>query len=302
MSSLTYGGSGDGPDRIEDEKDLQIDVVVANKGDAEDVMSSLNGVQALTDQADEVDPNLRAASHQYYSLKAEQDGIAPRGDFDLLVDDMMGLSQEKALDIIHQAIETHRGGSRALTPPAISLTCVRADDPNLQASTMARMMELVQGYKANDMTEADWLFRVKAEAAVLHYHSPYPEVRAVTSPGDDPDLPAETLRAYLLGFIFMGGSTAINSFFNPRQPSINLGANVLQVLVVPCGMLLAKVLPDWGLNVRGKRWTLNPGPWSFKEQVFCIIFFDVSSGFGGAYNVFFVQKLPQYLQQGERAS
>ena len=124
-----------------------------------------------------------------------------------------------------------------------------SDDPNIPGSTMTRMLNLVQGHKANDLAERAWLFRLKAEAAVYYFHSPYSEVRAVTTPGDDPNIPSETLRAYFLGIIFMGGSSAINAFFNPRQPTINLGANVLQVLVVPCGMLLAKILPDWGFTV-----------------------------------------------------
>ena len=64
---------------------------------------------------------------------------------------------------------------------------------------MTKIRRLVQGYKAADMEESDWLFDLKTEAAILHYHSPYPEVRAVTDPFDDPSIPVETFRAYVLG-------------------------------------------------------------------------------------------------------
>ena len=147
------------------------------------------------------------------------------------------------------------------------------------------------------MEEAHWLFQVKSEAAIMYFHSPYPEVRSVTSPHDDPNTPCETLRSYFLGMLFMGASTAINTFFYPRQPSINLGPNVLQILLVPCGWFLARVLPDRGFTLFGSRHSLNPGPWSFKEQVFCSILFDITDGFASVIDVFYVQKLPQYLKQ-----
>ena len=86
---------------------------------------------------------------------------------------------------------------------------------------MAKMQLLLQGYKAADMEESDWLFELKTEAAMLKYHSPYPEVRSVTDPFDDVNAPVETIRAYVLGMCFMAGCTALNSFFSPRQPAIS---------------------------------------------------------------------------------
>lgn len=131
----------------------------------------------------------------------------------------------------------------------------------------------------------------------IHYHSPYAEVRAVTSPFDDPDEPCETWRAYFLGMCFMAGVSALNTFFAPRQPAISVSSNVLQLLLAPCGKFLGKVLPDWGFTMRGKRFTLNPGPWTYKEQMFATIMFTIASGAGGTYYVYLVQRLPQYLNQ-----
>lgn len=50
-------------------------------------------------------------------------------------------------------------------------------------------------------------------------------------------------------------------------------------------MFWAKVFPDWGFNFRGERYSLNPGPWSYKEQMFSTIIFSVANGPGGTYYV-----------------
>lgn len=162
---------------------------------------------------------------------------------------------------------------------------------------MDKIQQLVNGPKACDMDESDWSFDVRAEASVIYYHSPYPEVRSVTVPYDDPDTPVETIRSYTLGLIFMAGATALNTFFSPRQPAISLSGQVLQLLLAPCGFFWARFFPDWGFHFRGKRISLNPGPWTFKEQMFATIIFTVASGAGGTYYVYLVQMLPQYLDQ-----
>ena len=98
-----------GEDQIQTEKDLQIDVdYPSTKQDVEDIPAP-TGVQVLTEHEDQVDLALRDQTHDYYSLRAEQEGIAPRGDFLLVVDDMFGLSQVKALDILQEAIQVHQG-------------------------------------------------------------------------------------------------------------------------------------------------------------------------------------------------
>ena len=81
---------------------------------------------------------------------------------------------------------------------------------------MKKVKYLLRGAKFNDLGETDWAEEVKTEAAVIYYHSPYPEIRSVTDPFDDPSIPCETSRAYFLGCIFMAGSTALSTFFTPR--------------------------------------------------------------------------------------
>ena len=55
----------------------------------------------------------------------------------------------------------------------------------------------------------------------------------------------------------MAGATALNSFFSPRQPAIDVNSNVLQLLLAPCGVFWAKWVPKWGVTLFGKRIALN---------------------------------------------
>jgi hypothetical protein len=239
---------------------------------------------AATRDLGEQTPEMRNKILQYYGRKAEDDNLAPAFDVTVILEKILSMSEEDALDIIVKAME------------------YRQNDPNFPPGLMERLHALSMGYKGSDMEQDDWSFDLRTEAAMLHYHSPYPEVRSVTDPFDDPSVPVETVRAYVLGMAFMAGSTALNTFFSPRQPSISLGSNVLQLLLAPCGMFLAKVLPDWNWTVPhwvplmgGSVARFNPGPWTYKEQMLATICFAVASGAGGTYYVYLVQMLPQYL-------
>ena len=211
---------------------------------------------------------------QYYGQKAEDDNIAPARDVQMIMDRILEMSEEEAVHVLLGALEFH------------------AIDPNFPSWTMAKLKFLVRGYKMCDLSEEDWAFDLKTEAAMLKYHSPYPEVRAVTDPFDDPETPVETFRAYILGLCFMAGSTALNTFFATRQPAITLSSIVMQLLLAPCGWTWAKIMPNWHIPVPfiKRRIALNPGPWQYKEQCFATILFTIVHGQGGAYGLFLVRE------------
>lgn len=252
-------GEKDGADRIE-------------AVDVDDIVNAVRDGQTIT-------PEMRRKVAELYGRKAEQDEIAPRADVTAILDRIISMADEEAVEVLLEAAEFHK------------------DDPNFPSYTMDKIRRLVQGAKVADVDIADWSFEVRTEACMIRYHSPYAEVRSVTLPIDDPDLPVETIRSYFLGLVFMSGATALNTFFSPRQPTILITSNVLQLLVAPCGLFVAKVLPDWGITIRGKRVSLNPGPWSYKEQMFVTILFTVANTTGATYYVYLVQILPQYLDQ-----
>ena len=124
----------------------------------------------------------------------------------------------------------------------------------------------------------DWSLQVRLEAILIAYWSPYPEVRAVTFPFDDPTIPVETFRVYVIGIIWTAIGAVINQFFTERQPSISLAMSVVQVFLYPSGLICEWILPKWKIKVW--KWTidLNPGPYTFKEQMLATIFCGVSGG------------------------
>ena len=133
-------------------------------------------------------------------------------------------------------------------------------------------------HKVNYYDVVDWSLQVRLEAVIIAYWSPYPQVRAVTDPFDDPTIPVETFRVYLISLIWVGLGAVINQFFSERYPSIGLGMSVVQVFLYPSGKFLEWILPKWKFKLLGLEIDLNPGPYSFKEQMLATITCGVSSG------------------------
>ncbi|KAK8090489.1 OPT-domain-containing protein [Apiospora hydei] len=188
-------------------------------------------------------------------LKAEYTGdhggeALPAGaDPDRMVECVLTLNEEESIQVLKELLETQK------------------EDYSIDRQMMARLSELVEGCEACGMEQGEWAYEVCKRAGLYHNWSPYTEIRAVTLPYDDPDEACESLRAYFLGFFWVCVCTAINTFFAPRQPGISIPNSVVQLLLVPMGRGLAYVLPDWGMTIRGTRYTLNPGPWTSKEQL-----------------------------------
>lgn len=115
---------------------------------------------------------------------------------------------------------------------------------------------------------------------VLEDDSPYPEVRAAVANTDDVDMPASTLRSWVIGLLFAivvpGISLfplrfswhsfyflGLNQFFFFRFPSITILTIASQLIIFPIGRLWASVMPNkkiYGVSI-------NPGPFTVKEHV-----------------------------------
>ncbi|VBB89230.1 Oligopeptide transporter, putative [Yarrowia lipolytica] len=146
-----------------------------------------------------------------------------------------------------------------------------------------------------NMSPNELSLAIRYHAAIFHYWSPYIEVRSVTDPFDDPNLPVETIRAYLAGIIWLIVGAGVNQFFSVRMPAISISTMVCQLLLYPTGKALEYILPDKGFTFRGTRHSLNPGPWNNKEQMLATMFISVAIGgtYITSYNLF-VQILPMY--------
>ena len=141
------------------------------------------------------------------------------------------------------------------------------------------------------------IYNIKLHAVLNEYFSPYPEVRAVTSPVDDENAPVETIRSYLVAFIWVIIGSGVNEFFSHRMPSITLTSSVIQMLVYPTGKALSWILPDKGFTLFGVRHSLNPGPWGFKEQMFATIVFNVCANGVYVSSNIIVQKMDLFYGQ-----
>lgn len=75
---------------------------------------------------------------------------------------------------------------------------------------------------------------------MLEEDSPYFEVRAAVRNYDE-DLPANTIRAWVIGMIATTIVSAVNLLFSLRNPSITIYVYVVQLLAYPVGCGLARV-------------------------------------------------------------
>lgn len=138
---------------------------------------------------------------------------------------------------------------------------------------------------------------MKIEAALITNNSPYSEVRAVVDNHDDPTMPCSTIRAWVMGIFFSIAISFINGFFEIRQPTIAVSANVPQLLAYPLGKFFEKVLPDVGVTLCGVRHSLNPGPFNKKEHMLITIMASIAQSSPYTNYLVWIQYLPQYFNQ-----
>lgn len=133
----------------------------------------------------------------------------------------------------------------------------RIDDPNMDPNLI------------DDAEKALAFGDVKHEVALGHLieeDSAYPEVRAAVSNVDDPEMPVNTFRAWLLGLITVIVVPGLNQFLYLRYPTTTISGYVVIVFVYPMGKFLSWVLPTAKFNTRLGSFTLNPGPFNVKEH------------------------------------
>lgn len=117
--------------------------------------------------------------------------------------------------------------------------------------------------------------------------SPYPEVRASVSNLDDIDMPANTVRMWILALLLTTIGAGINAVLSLRYPAPTLTALIAQVISYPIGKLLAAILPlhTWRLPkwLGGREWSLNPGMFNIKEHTAIVMMANV--GILTAYSI-----------------
>lgn len=74
------------------------------------------------------------------------------------------------------------------------------------------------------------LREMKLECLLATENSPYVEVRANVDPTDDPTLPVFTVRVWVIGTVFAGIGSFIDTLFGYRQPAVYVSSNVGQLV------------------------------------------------------------------------
>lgn len=141
-------------------------------------------------------------------------------------------------------------------------------DPNLPQEKLDFLNKALQDGDADEILEAETLFTDD---------SPYIEVRSAVRNTDGEEV-ANTVRAWILGMVFVTIGSGLNMFLSMRSPAINFPSLVVQLLVYPIGCLWAKIMPTRVFNLFGLRWTFNTGPFTIKEHVVIVLMSNVSIG------------------------
>ncbi|KAL2276762.1 hypothetical protein FJTKL_00427 [Diaporthe vaccinii] len=129
------------------------------------------------------------------------------------------------------------------------------------------------------------------EEQLIGEDSPYAEVRASVSPGDDPDLPVDTIRAWTIGFITCTVVAAMNILLNNHYLGVSISTPVVQLIAYPMGMGWANYVPAKSFTVFGKEFHLNPGPFNKKEHTIITVMTAAGAGFSYAFDILLAQQV-----------
>lgn len=88
-------------------------------------------------------------------------------------------------------------------------------------------------------------------------------------------MPANTVRAWVIGMLLCTIGSAVNMLLSLRNPSIMLTTFVIQLIAYPLGLCWDYVFPDRVWNIWGLKFNLRPGPFNFKEHVIIVVMSNV---------------------------
>ncbi|KAI3878438.1 hypothetical protein MKX03_000840 [Papaver bracteatum] len=130
-------------------------------------------------------------------------------------------------------------------------------------------------------------------------HSPIEELKLVVPETDDPSLPVMTFRVWVLGTLYCTILICLNTFFTYHTQPLVISAILMQIIVLPIGRFMARVLTKNNITIIGKKFSLNPGPFNMKEHVIITIFANcgVSSGGGDAYSIGAITVMKAFYKQ-----
>ncbi|KAI9731982.1 MAG: hypothetical protein M1834_004433 [Cirrosporium novae-zelandiae] len=138
-------------------------------------------------------------------------------------------------------------------------------DPNLPRDILDDVDDIVAG--GGDRSELDVVNAVRA--AVRNY---------------DEDVPANTIRAWVIGLVMTTIGSGLNMLFSMRSPSLVITSILAQLVSYFVGVGWEKVMPNREFNTFGLKWNLNPGPFNMKEHAIITVMANVNFSGGAAYS------------------
>ncbi|CDY22616.1 BnaC08g42500D [Brassica napus] len=106
------------------------------------------------------------------------------------------------------------------------------------------------------------------------------EVRLTVSNEDDPSLPVWTFRMWFLGLLSCVLLSFLNTFFGYRTQPLMITMISVQVVTLPLGKIMARILPETKYRIGSWEFSFNPGPFNVKEHVLISMFANAGAGFG----------------------
>ncbi|EFW99104.1 small oligopeptide transporter [Grosmannia clavigera kw1407] len=147
-------------------------------------------------------------------------------------------------------------------------------DPNLPIEELNDIDDALQSGNAEK--------GLQMEQVIVEDNSPYAEVRASVR-NYDVDLPANTIRAWVIGMVLCTVGSGVNMLFSLRNPSVTVTTYVIQLVAYPIGLLWDVVFPDRVWSLCGLKFNLKPGPFNFKEHVIIVVMSNAAYGGGALY-------------------
>ncbi|POR31920.1 Sexual differentiation process protein isp4 [Tolypocladium paradoxum] len=129
------------------------------------------------------------------------------------------------------------------------------------------------------------------DESLIQENSPYPEVRSSVPPTDDPSMPVDTIRAWVIGAVLCTIVAACNVLLSLRRGVISISPTVVQLVAYPIGCFAARVLPNRVFRVLGREFNLNPGPFNVKEHTIITMMTAAGTGYSYALEILLAQEV-----------
>ncbi|CAO3567528.1 unnamed protein product [Mortierella alpina] len=176
--------------------------------------------------------------------------------------------------------KTQVGGCISEKPDSLSqCDTVEAHSASGPGDSKSNLMQAVQQYDLESQISAG-----------SEDNSPIEEVRAIVPVSDDPSMPTNTFRMWLLAIFFTLLVSFVNQFFYLRQNPVSITYTVVSLVSLPIGNFLARVLPTRQFHFMGARYSLNPGPFNIKEHALIGTAVACCSGTAYAVDIVILQK------------